>query len=206
MFERFFARINGPFALLVLGLWLSPVVAHAAQVPSLGQMFANASSTWVSLIKLTLGISFVAGLFISGVGLFKLKAYADGNGRVPLSGPFIILFVGAVLVALPGFIDTTTETLSLGHYTGSVLAVSTGGGGSQQFSAAIKGVLLFVKLVGNIAFVRGFLILKDVGEQKGNATIGRALTHIIGGAMAINIGPTIAMLGATFAPGMNLSV
>lgn len=189
-------------ALLSAGL---PLTAQAQQAPNIAQMFANFSSTSVALMSLAVGVSFVIGLCVTGVGLFKLKKFSESNGQIPFSQPLIILFVGMALVVLPGFIDTTTETMSLGSNTAtSVLAVNVGDGSIPGMSDAMRGILLFVKLVGHLAFIRGFLILKDMGEGKNGASMGRALTHIFGGAAAININATIAMLGATFAPGMDL--
>lgn len=194
------------WAWMGLSLAAMPWTAHAqSTMPNLAEMFANFSTSAVSLMNLAVGAAFVMGLAISGVGLFRLKKFSESNGQVGFSQPLIILFVGMALVVLPGFIDTATETLSLGSGTGtSVLAVNVGGSTVPGMDAALQGVLLFVKLVGHLAFIRGFLILKDVGEGKGHASTGRALTHIFGGAAAININATIALLGATFAPGMDL--
>jgi hypothetical protein len=200
----FLSRLAARWA-LPLTMLAMPWVAQAQTAPNLAQMFANFGGSAVSLINLAVGSAFVIGLCITGVGLMRLKKYSENNGQMSISQPLIILFVGMALVATPGFIDTATETLSLGTNTGtSVLAVNVAGSSVPGMDAAIQGVLLFVKLVGHLAFIRGFLILKDVGEGKGHATMGRALTHIFGGAAAININATIAMLGATFAPGMDL--
>lgn len=52
------------------------------------------------------------------------------------------------------------------------------------------GVIYFIRLIGYIAFVRGFLLLNQAGSgQQGGqcGLIGRGLTHIFGGAAAINL-------------------
>jgi intracellular multiplication protein IcmC len=187
-------------------LFALPLSASAqSSTPNLAEMFTNFSESSVALMTLAKGVAFLLGLCITGVGLFKLKQFSEAGGRIGIQQPLIILFVGTCLIALPGMIDMTTETMSLGASTGTeLLSEPNVGGGVPGMDGAIKGVLLFVKLVGHLAFIRGFLILKDVGEQKQGASIGRALTHILGGAAAININATIAMLGATFAPGMDL--
>jgi intracellular multiplication protein IcmC len=53
---------------------------------------------------------------------------------------------------------------------------------------------LFVKLIGLIAAVRGFLIFKKLGEGGGQAGVGVGLTHVLGGAMAVNIETTYNLL------------
>lgn len=197
-----FSRRVWLWALLLIA---APVAAHAQTAPNIAEMFANFSDSSIALMKLVRASAFVIGLAITGIGLFRLKQMSESQGRIGFFQPVMILLVGTCLVALPGFIDTATETMHLGSDSGtSLLSEPTAGGGIPGMSAALRGVLLFVKLVGNISFIRGFLILKDVGEGKQGAGMGRALTHIFGGAAAININATIGMLGATFAPGMDL--
>lgn len=193
---------------LVLALLLlaAPVLASAQSAPNLAQMFANFSSSATELSKMLMGLSYLLGFIITGIGLFRLKEYSEAGGRIKFSQPMFIIFAGAMLFAAPGMIDTTTQTLSLGHsLEGQLLANPDVGSTSiPGLDQALQGVLLFVKLIGNIAFIRGLLMLKDIGEGKQGAGMGRALTHLIGGAMAINIGVTISMLAATVAPGMSL--
>lgn len=188
--------------------WMAVLAAGSAQaqgMPDAGQMFANFSDASVALMNLVVGVAFVAGIFVSILSLLKFKEHAEGGGRVGLKTPIVLMMVGACLVALPGMINTATETLSLGSNSGTQL-LSTGGGagGMAAMGPAIAGVLLFIKLIGHIAFFRGFLILKGLGEGAQGASLGRALTHIFGGAAAININATAAMLAATFAPGVPL--
>jgi hypothetical protein len=184
--------------------WASP--AYAQSMPSIGTMFANFSETSTVLMDLVVGVAFVVGIFVSILSLLKFKEYAESGGRVKLHTPIALMIIGACMVALPGMINTATETLALGANTGkSLLSTPTGGGGATAaMGAAIAGVLLFIKLIGHIAFFRGFLLLKQLSEGNQNATIGRALTHIAGGAFAININATASFLAATFAPGLPL--
>ena len=92
--------------------------------------------------------------------------------------------------------------MALGAATGTELSRVPSGGGAPGAAAALEGVLLFVKMIGHIAFLRGFLILKGVAEGSQNQTVGKALTHILGGAAAININATVEILANSFAPGL----
>lgn len=198
--ERLWRRLAAAVLLLAV-----PLAASAQNAPNLAQMFANFSSSATELSKMLMGASFVLGILITGIGLLKLKEYGESGGRMKISQPLFVIFAGVMLFALPGMIDTTAQTLSLGHsLEGRLLANPNVGSTVPGMDEALKGVLLFVKLIGNIAFIRGLLMLKDIGEGKQGAGMGRALTHLIGGAFAINIGVTISMLAATFAPGMSL--
>lgn len=195
-----------PTALALLALMM-PLPALAQSLPNLGDMFANFSEASLALMDLVVGFAFVTGIVVSVIGLIRLKEYAEQGGRVKVSAPIGLLLVGACLIALPGMIDTATETMSLGANTGKNLLSEPGGEGMPaQMAAAIAGVLLFIKLIGHIAFFRGFLILKRLADGDQQATVGRAVTHIFGGAAAININATAAILAATFAPGVPMPV
>lgn len=179
----------------------TPQLAFAQGMPSAASLFENFSDASIIMMDLVVGIAFIAGIFISLFGLLKFKEYSEAGGRMKLSTPLGIIAVGALLVIMPGIINTTTETLSLGANTGKTL-LSVNPGGSEAVAAmagAMKGILLFVKLIGHLAFFRGLLILKSLSEGAQGATIGRALTHIFGGAAAININATASLLAATFA-------
>lgn len=181
--------------------------AYADTTVNIGEMFSNSSDTWVAGMKLARGISFIAGIILSCAALFRLKEEASSHNhqRHGVKAPIMLFCVGAFLITLPGTIDTATQTLSLGDNSATELLSRTHTDtGEQQVEDAINGVLLFVKLIGHIAFIRGFFLLKDYGNGK-DGTFGRALTHIIGGAMAINIETTVGILAATFLPGLSLT-
>lgn len=169
---------------------------------SIATMFANASSTWVAFINLARGMSFLAGFFLTGAGLIKLKDV--GDGRTPLKAPIWMMIIGAALFSMPASIDMMTQTMSLGSNTGTQLLSQAGSSSIPGIGDALTGVLLFVKLIGHLAFFRGLLILKDYGSDKQGASLGRGLTHLFGGAAAININATTALIASTFFTGMSL--
>jgi len=192
-----------PLALLTLA-W-STQAAAITSAPSIAQMFTNFSDATVSLMTLVLATAFILGIALSGVAVLKFKAHAENPQQVRLQVPIFLTLIGACLVALPGSIDTATETMALGANTGTeLLSRVQDPEGMPGLGAALTGILLFVKLIGHLAFFRGFLILKKAAEGQQGGEIGRALTHIFGGAAAININATISILANTFAPGMPL--
>lgn len=167
-------------------------------MPSAAQMFENFSDASLALMDLVVGVCFVMGIIVTIIGLMKFKESAEG--RMKLSTPLGLVGVGCMMIIMPGMINMATETLSLGANTGKSI-LSEGrieNGAAAQMAGAIKGILLFVKLIGHIAFFRGLLILRDVSNGSQGASVGRALTHLLGGAAAINIDITASMLGATF--------
>lgn len=192
-----------PLLVLLLAA-LSPSVAWAQGAPSIDTMFSNFADSSVKLMNMVRWAGLPIGLYISGLALIRLKDYSESGGRTKLSTPLLLAAIGAMLIAFPMTANIATQTLALGDATGNSLSQVPSGGGAPGVAAALAGVLLFVKLVGHIAFFRGFLILKGVAEGQQGAGVGRALTHIFGGAAAININATIDILANTFAPGMGL--
>ena len=199
--KSFMNRMKRQFSVLALSLFSSPVFAQG--VPGIGQMFANFASASVALTKLTAFISFFAGVYFLILALVKLKAYAESGGRdVKPSTILMIFLVSILMIVYPTTINITTHTLALGDNAGSLM--STAGTGGQDVNSAINGVILFIQLVGHIGFLRGLFMLKSVGEGSRDATIGRALIFLVAGAFAINLRITVAIFGATLAPGMSL--
>ncbi len=193
--------------LFVLGALLAaPSLAFAQTAPSIDTMFANFSASSVALMNLVRWSALPIGLFISGLALMRLKEYTESGGRIKLSTPILLAIIGATLISFPVATNIATETMALGAATGTNLSRVPAGGGAPGVAEALKGVLLFVKLVGHIAFLRGFLILKGVAEGNQGQTVGRAITHILGGAAAINIDTTVDILVNTFAPGMGIGL
>ena len=185
------------FAQIALFFFLALLSTQAQAMVGVDDMFANFGKSAVQIIKLVVFAGIILGIFISAVGVVKLKEYSESGGRTTFKTPVTLIFVGVMLVALPASINMATETMSLGKNTGHlVFSIGSSASLPPGMDAAIKGVLLFVKMVGHIAIVRGFFILKRLGEgQQGE--MGRALTHIFGGALAVNINKTVEILANT---------
>jgi len=88
--------------------------------------------------------------------------------------------------------------------TANILAWANAATGADMTAAnnAMRAVLAWVQVIGAIAFIRGFLVMKNAVEGSGQATIAQGLTHIIGGVMAINIIGSLKMFDATFGTGL----
>ena len=186
--------------LLLVFTSLSPSVAMAQLGPGVDQMFANFSGTSIAFFNLVMKVATLLGIIVTGKAVLSFKEYSESGGRTPLKTPLTILVVGICLWSFPTAMNTATNTLALGGFTGTNLMSDqiSSGGGMPGAEAAIKGVLLFVKLVGIIAACRGFLMFKKIGEGGGgNASTGSALTHVLGGAACVNIQKTYELLASS---------
>jgi hypothetical protein len=63
---------------------------------------------------------------------------------------------------------------------------------------ASQAVLRFIQLIGTISFIRGWVHLTHVSNPNGRSTMGKAVTHIVAGLLAVNIEGTREMLQASF--------
>lgn len=140
--------------------------------------------------------------------LFQALMRASKIGTDPRAGsPKDIvthLVFGAILVSM-GTVLPSTMASFFGDGSISTLSSSSiiqwsnviESGNTEAANKTVRAVLAFVQIVGGISFVRGWLLLKKAVEG-GQATIPQSLTHILGGAAAINIDKMLKILNDTF--------
>lgn len=179
------------------GTWLDTVSGFAggggsaSGLDGVAVAFAASLPALMNIVKIG---AMAAGIFLILRAILWLPQMEQG--RVEPGKIAWTLTSGAVLWSLLPMIDMVMHTQGQTSQTTNLLTAhynATSGGG---FNATIAAVLTFIQLIGFIAFVRGTLILKAIGDNK-DGTMGRALTHILGGAAAMNIGWTVKMLATT---------
>jgi len=165
------------------------------------QNFVN--NVYGPMLNLISVISITMGLFLIFRGLLKsAKVGSDPRAGAP-HAIIVNLFVGAMLVSAGGMLSTMLESLFGQSTVTSFAGINWSGitGGSANTTAinnTVTAILMFVKIVGAIAFVRGFLMIKSAVEGTGQVTVPQGMTHIIGGTMAINIGYMLTIIDKTF--------
>lgn len=189
--------------LLLLALACDSVFAQTGGTSGVNiqSMFANFKSSGDSLIRLTQVAAYMIGVFLVMGSVFKFAQV--GQGQVTIRSPIIMFFAGIALIALTGTLAVLTQTMSMGSGPGNILMPS-GGGLAASKAQAIMGVLTFIRLIGYIAFIRGWLLINQYGaaSQPQPGLLSKALIHMVGGVAAINVQITAKILANTFAPGM----
>lgn len=160
----------------------------------------NISTPLVDLLSI---ISMVLGVYLLYQGLLKSSRYGTDPRANSSSSIVSCLVFGAVFMAIGQSLDTMLlsvfGTQTIQHFSDlSWTSIDSLGGNTTQFKTAIKAALTFFQLVGFISFVRGFNVLRNAVEGKGQATVGQGLTHIIGGVLAINIYTFMQIMDTTF--------
>ena len=165
-------------------------------------MFSNGANSFSALISLTQQLSVVIGIFLVINSVFKF-AQVGTDPRTSIKMPLTTFFIGVALISLSSLVSVVGGSVALTSNPGDIL-LSGGSGFTSNITAAINGVLLFVRLIGYISFIRGWLLLNKYGNGDQNIGMGKPLIHIIGGVAAINSQLTATILRNTFSPNTQL--
>lgn len=189
------------FMAMLMTFAVSLGYANGPQGANIGSMFAAFTDSAVELSRLVNVGGYIIGGYLILNSIFKFTKINQQGGS--LKGAITMFVCGIALFAITGSVDIALSTIALGttEGPGSVLKAAGTDGMPAEMVAAITGVLTFIKLIGYIAFVRGWLLLNAAGNGKDGAFF-RGLTHIFGGVAAININITAKILANTIAPGM----
>lgn len=160
------------------------------------EMLKNFNKHLPALETLARAFSYMMGILCMVRALYKLKVYGEARTMMSSSTsitPVLLLFLaGSAFMFLPGMLKTMMMTFFV---QSSPLDYPAGPG---DFDIAIRVIINIVRLVGIIAFIKGWLILSKVGDHSGQASVGKGLTHIIGGIFAANIYQVTLILFSSF--------
>lgn len=187
---------------LLMGLLLITAMPADAQT-TVSSMFVHGTATWVAGMKALKISAYLFGAYLIVGAIMKMPQLSDPQARVSPKTPIAMFLVGIALFTLMGMVDMVSTTMAMGNGSGDALLGKVSGG-SGTMAAAVTGVLTFIRMIGYIAFIRGWLMLNTAAQGK-DGMMTRALTHIGGGIAAINVKTTAYMLAATFAPGIPIS-
>lgn len=138
----------------------------------------------------------IAGLMIFLNGLLHLKKHGEargmGGGEHSLGKPLMMIFSGCVLLLLPTMISSMLEVF---YDSSSPLAYSGTGGDDGN----IEVIVYCIRIFGVCAFIKGVIHLARAGGHSSQpGTVGRAMVHMFGGILCINIVATIGFVQNIF--------
>lgn len=151
-------------------------------------------------------LSAVLGLFFMITAFLRMARGAGQDGpRGSLgSGTVTRVFIGSILLSIAATADVFTTTL----FSGSIVKFngmnipSVPSATLDQANQAMSAILVFIQIIGFIAFIRGFLMLRALADGNSSVSSAAAFTHVLGGAIAINISPMLSALQRTFCDGV----
>jgi intracellular multiplication protein IcmC len=176
------------FILFGGAMLLSLTGCSDVDLPSADTMIENLADSMPAIIAMLSAAAYIMGFFFILMGVYGLKQYGElrtmMSSSTSLSGPLITLAVGGGLIFLPTTVDVGMATI-FGTASTSPISIPTDITGDEDL---LNAVVAIVKVVGIVAFIRGMIMLNNVGGQGAQpGTMGKALTHIVGGLLAINM-------------------
>lgn len=193
-------RNQKTFSLTFLFVWafFYSNLLFAADIPNLADVLKTFSDNVPNLMAMTTALAYVMGIFFIVKGVFGLKQYAEQRTMMSsshsLKGPMIYMAIGAMMIWLPSSIHVAMNTF---WTTPTPFSYQTDEG--NPWSEMIYAAFIVLQLIGVIAFIRGLVILSHLGSQGGQqGQFGKALAHIIGGTLCINMYDTVRTILYTF--------
>jgi intracellular multiplication protein IcmC len=152
------------------------------------QMLIHLSNSYPNITKLIYGAAYLMGLIFMIRAVYMLKVYGEQRSMMStqtnLRGPITLIVVAAVLMWLPSGLHMMIMT-AFGHEY--VLQYQTSPS-NPLGQAGMYALVYLIQIVGLISFIRGWVYLaQGASGGQGQHTTGKALTHIIGGLLAINV-------------------
>lgn len=178
----------------------------AASAAANAQSFTNLVDSMAGASEFMLGLFYVTGVALIFTGISKLKRLghrtAFMNVDSGVSGPLVLLVIGASLIFMPSFLKVLNQSI-WGDETlapASELAYTADAGGT--LIEKIRPLIVIIQFIGLVAMLRGFLILTKVtGQGAQPGTISKGFIHIFGGVLAVNIVNTANIVVNTFTVG-----
>lgn len=163
-----------------------------------------------SLMEDTLGpmtilftwFSICAGMVLVVIAIFRVMKSAQEGVRGPGGiGTLMTFLVGGALISLNPMIAAISASMFTNPvtYTYATLQYTDGMTADEvaHVHRVISAVLAFMIVVGWVSIIRGFFILREVAEGGQQASMMAAVTHLIGGGLAVNLGPLLNAVQVT---------
>lgn len=185
--------------LLVSLLIAMPVIVYAAS-PDIGQMMQNVKRDMPYVVRFIAAVSYIGGFWFVFSALQELKVYGQARTMMPsnanIAGPLTKMIGGILMMFFPGFVNVSIYTLWNYGISGVLVYPTSGKAGWTEIT---EGVVALIRVIGYIAFVRGLILMVRSSRQGSPpGMMGKALTHLIGGILAVNILGTISAIKGTF--------
>lgn len=157
---------------------------------------------WEPTLWLVISFSYLAGTILVIIGISRfLKTEQEGaRGPTGIGTIMTFLVAGALFSVhkMVGALSTSLfETNVVTMKPELVYTPGLTGAEKAHAEAVIQAVIVFVAIIGWISIVRGFFIIRGVSEGSSQASMMAGMTHLIGGAIAVNLGPAMNAVQTT---------
>lgn len=164
---------------------------------SLDTLIINIGKNIGDLWRLVTGGAYLFGFAFIFRGIFMLKTYGEArtmmSGQANLKGALVALLIGVALI----FSQTMYESLLLTTFNATATSPMQYQTNISMDQQAYFSLLYFVQFIGLVSFIRGWVMLSHASNPGQQNSFGKALTHIAGGLLAINVQGTIDIMKGT---------
>lgn len=183
----------------ILILALMCLIPQSAFAADTGTIFVNFAGSIPSIVNFVVKLSYVSGVFLIINSVYRLAQVAKLPEQARnVRSPIITAAVGAFMLVYASSVDVIGVSMGLGYAKSNTILAPTGTKDAASIGKdTISAVMMFVQLLGYIAFLRGLWLLHKAGYDQ-SVGVAKGLTHIFGGAACINIVPFTAILAKTF--------
>ena len=178
------------FTLLLAG-------CSSGSMPDFNTIITNIGNSIAPLWRLVTGAAYLFGFAFIFRGIFMLKTYGEArtmmSGQGNFKGALVCLFVSVALI----FSQTMYQSLLLTTFNVSSTSPMEYPTSTTMDQQAYFSLLYFIQFIGLVSFIRGWVMLSHASNPGQQNSFGKALTHIAGGLLAINIQGTIDIVKGT---------
>jgi hypothetical protein len=148
-----------------------------------------------------IGFAYLGGMFLLITGIIRLTKTAQEGARGPTGLGTLMTFVssgalfsmGQMIGLFSGTLFGTSTVSTYANISTDVLPADD----ASLVAPIIESLMVFIMIVGFIAFIRGWFVLKAFADGSQQATLAQALTFLLGGTLAINLGDLVNALQQT---------
>lgn len=160
------------------------------------------SDIWEPMLALLIAFGYLAGIILVMIGISRfLKSEQEGPRGPTGIGTIMTFLVAGAMFSLHKMVGALSSSLFDTNVvtTKGELVYKAGMEGSEVLhaEAVIAAAVAFVALLGWISIVRGFFIVRGVAEGNSQASMMAGMTHLLGGALAVNLGPLMGAVQKT---------
>lgn len=179
----------------------SPSLSAAGASEGLDGMLVHAMTVIDGPLR---GLLSVICYFIGLIFFISFLMRLTGTGQEGVKSPtgkgtWTTLMVAAIMMSMGHIMDAFTGTLfpGGGSYTMSLAYSNEFPDNGQSAQLVLNAIIVFVQIIGWIAFIRGFLMMKGMQDGTSQGTMSACFTHIIGGVCAVNMPIFITVMEKT---------
>ncbi len=164
---------------------------------------AMMGDVWEPFLRYALpAFCYLAAIVLLLIGINRLVKSSQEGPRGPGGFGTIMTFLAAgALFSADGMMESWSTSMFATPVIKTAAALQYKGGLSgpeiDHVHAVISAIIAFMAILGWISFIRGWFIIRDVAEGNQQASLMSGLTHLFGGALAVNLGPFLNSVQAT---------